>query len=240
MTHQDYMDIALALAARGNGFTSPNPMVGAVVVKDGHIVGKGWHEKAGGPHAEVNAIDDAGNQSAGATIYVTLEPCNHHGKTPPCTEKILSAGIRHVVMAMTDPNPDVSGGGAEFLIKNGVSVTTGICEAAARRLNEAFVKYITTRQPFVTLKTAATLDGRIATRTGDARWVTGEAARRYVHELRHANDAIMVGVGTVNGGRSQPDHPAGRSARERSRPHRGRHQAVHSTNRKIIADPGGR
>ena len=197
MTHQDYMDIALALAARGNGFTSPNPMVGAVVVKDGHIVGKGWHEKAGGPHAEVNAIDDAGNQSAGATIYVTLEPCNHHGKTPPCTEKILSAGIRHVVMAMTDPNPDVSGGGAEFLTRNGVSVTTGICEAAARRLNEAFVKYITTRQPFVTLKTAATLDGRIATRTGDARWVTGEAARRYVHELRHANDAIMVGVGTV-------------------------------------------
>jgi diaminohydroxyphosphoribosylaminopyrimidine deaminase/5-amino-6-(5-phosphoribosylamino)uracil reductase len=145
----------------------------------------------------VNAIDNAGKQAAGATIYVTLEPCNHHGKTPPCTEKILAAGIRHVVMAMTDPNPDVSGGGAEYLKKSGVSVTTGICEAAARRLNEAFIKYITTKRPFVTLKTAATLDGRIATRTGDSRWVTGEAARRYVHELRHENDAIMVGVNTV-------------------------------------------
>jgi diaminohydroxyphosphoribosylaminopyrimidine deaminase/5-amino-6-(5-phosphoribosylamino)uracil reductase len=197
MNPQDYMTLALELAARGKGFTSPNPMVGAVVVNDGKIVGKGWHEKAGAPHAEVNAIDDAGHKAADATIYVTLEPCNHHGRTPPCTEKILAAGIRHVVMAMTDPNPDVSGGGAKYLIRNGVSVTTGICEDAARRLNEAFIKYITTKRPFVTLKTAATLDGRIATRTGDSKWVTGTAARRYVHELRHANDAIMVGVNTV-------------------------------------------
>lgn len=197
MTHQDYMTLALELAARGKGFTSPNPMVGAVVVKDEKIVGKGWHEKAGGPHAEVNAIDDAGSKASGGTIYVTLEPCNHHGRTPPCTEKILAAGIRHVVMAMQDPNPDVSGGGADYLSRHGVSVTTGVCEAAARRLNEAFIKFITTKQPFVTLKTAATLDGRVATRTGDSRWVTGELSRGYVHELRHENDAILVGINTV-------------------------------------------
>jgi diaminohydroxyphosphoribosylaminopyrimidine deaminase/5-amino-6-(5-phosphoribosylamino)uracil reductase len=191
------MKIALELAARGKGYTSPNPMVGAVVVKDGQIVGKGWHEKVGGPHAEVNAIDDAGEQAAGSTIYVTLEPCNHQGRTPPCTGKILSAGIKHVVMAMKDPNPDVSGGGADFLIRNGVTVESGVCEADALRLNEYFIKFINKKRPFVTLKCAATLDGRIATRTGDSKWVTGASARKYVHELRHAMDAIMVGVNTV-------------------------------------------
>ncbi len=197
MNDRHYMEIALELAARGKGYTSPNPMVGAVVVKDGKIVGKGWHEKVGGPHAEVNAIDDAGEQATGSTIYVTLEPCNHQGRTPPCTGKILSAGIKHVVMAMKDPNPDVSGGGADFLIRNGVTVESGVCEADALRLNESFIKYINTKRPFVTLKCAATLDGRIATRTGDSKWVTGAAARKYVHELRHEMDAIMVGVNTV-------------------------------------------
>jgi diaminohydroxyphosphoribosylaminopyrimidine deaminase/5-amino-6-(5-phosphoribosylamino)uracil reductase len=197
MNNCHYMKIALELAARGKGYTSPNPMVGAVVVKDGQIVGKGWHEKVGGPHAEVNAIDDAGEQAAGSTIYVTLEPCNHQGRTPPCTGKILSAGIKHVVMAMKDPNPDVSGGGADFLIRNGVTVESGVCEADALRLNEYFIKFINKKRPFVTLKCAATLDGRIATRTGDSKWVTGASARKYVHELRHAMDAIMVGVNTV-------------------------------------------
>lgn len=197
MPPHHFMKIALALAARGKGSTSPNPMVGAVVVKDGKIVGRGWHEKVGGPHAEVNAIDDAGDAAAGSTLYVTLEPCNHQGRTPPCTQKILAANIRHVVMAMTDPNPDVSGGGAAFLTQNGITVESGICEAEARRLNESFIKYAAVKRPFVLLKCAATLDGRIATRTGDSKWVTGPSSRKYVHELRHASDAILVGVNTV-------------------------------------------
>ncbi len=197
MNHQYFMETALELAARGAGYTSPNPMVGAVVVKDGAIVGQGWHQKAGGPHAEVYAIDDAGERARDATLFVTLEPCNHFGRTPPCTQKILSAGIRHVVMAMADPNPDVKGGGADFLIRNGITVETGICEDQARRLNEIFIKYIRTKRPFVTLKCAATLDGRIATRTFDSKWITGPAARNYVHELRHRMDAIMVGINTV-------------------------------------------
>lgn len=197
MNDRHYMEIALELAARGKGCTSPNPMVGAVVVKNEQIVGKGWHEKVGSPHAEVNAIDDAGELAAGSTIYVTLEPCNHQGRTPPCTGKILSAGIKHVVMAMKDPNPNVSGGGADFLTQNGITVKSGILEADARRLNESFIKYSSTKQPFVLLKCAATLDGRIATRTGDSKWVTGESSRKYVHELRHEMDAIMVGVNTV-------------------------------------------
>ena len=191
------MQTALALAAKGRGRTSPNPMVGAVVVKDGSIVGQGYHQRAGGPHAEVNAIDDAGGRARGATIYVTLEPCNHFGRTPPCTEKILAAGIRRVVVAMDDPNPGVKGGGSAYLRGRGVEVTTGICENEARTLNEAFITWITTGKPFVVLKCAATMDGRIATRSGDAQWVTGPAARRFVHRIRHGVDGIMVGVETV-------------------------------------------
>jgi len=197
------MEIALDLALQGEGFTSPNPMVGAVVVKDGKIVGTGYHEGAGKPHAEVNAINNAGKLADGATLYVTLEPCNHTGRTPPCTRKILETGIRRVVMAMADPNADVIGGGAEFLKQNGVEITTGIGQDRARKLNEAFIKYIRTKQPFVILKCAATLDGRIATRTGDSKWITGEMAREYVHRLRHAVDAIMVGINTV-----QTDNPS--------------------------------
>jgi diaminohydroxyphosphoribosylaminopyrimidine deaminase/5-amino-6-(5-phosphoribosylamino)uracil reductase len=197
MDDQDYMRIALDLAENGRGYTSPNPMVGAVVVKDGTIVGKGWHEALGGPHAEVNALDHAGEKAAGATIYVTLEPCHHHGRTPPCTERILAAGIRRVVMATADPNPKVTGGGAQYLKSQGLDITTGVCEEAALEQNEAFFKFIRTGRPFVFLKCAATLDGRIAARTGDSKWVTGPAARQYVHELRHWADGILVGVGTV-------------------------------------------
>lgn len=197
MNPNEYMRMALALAERGQGHVSPNPMVGAVVVKNGQVVGQGWHKSVGGPHAEVHALDEAGDAAKDATLYVTLEPCNHQGRTPPCTQKILNAGIRRVVVAMADPNPDVTGGGNAFLQSQGVEVVCGEQETAARRLNESFIKYVRTRRPFVVLKIAATLDGRIATRTGDARWVTGPAARAHVHYLRHAMDAIMVGIGTV-------------------------------------------
>jgi diaminohydroxyphosphoribosylaminopyrimidine deaminase/5-amino-6-(5-phosphoribosylamino)uracil reductase len=197
LNDHDYMKLALDLAEKGRGWTSPNPMVGAVVVKEGRIVGRGFHQRAGGPHAEVNAIDEAGDQARGATLYVTLEPCNHFGRTPPCTQKILAAGIRRVVVAMSDPNPGVKGGGNAALAQQGLDVTCGICENESRLLNEYFITWITTGRPFVTVKCAATLDGRIATRTGDSRWVTGPAARRFVHRLRHAVDGIMVGLGTV-------------------------------------------
>lgn len=192
-----FMKKALDLASKGQGETSPNPMVGAVIVKDGKIVGQGYHLSAGKAHAEVNAIDDAGIHAEKATLYVTLEPCNHHGRTPPCTEKILKAGIHRLVVAMEDPNPDVKGGGMTYLAGKGLTVASGVLRAEAERQNEAFVKFVKKRQPFVTLKCAATLDGQIATRTGDAKWVTGEAARQYVHCLRHWSDAILVGIGTV-------------------------------------------
>jgi diaminohydroxyphosphoribosylaminopyrimidine deaminase/5-amino-6-(5-phosphoribosylamino)uracil reductase len=194
---KQFMNLALELAARGRGKTSPNPMVGAVIVKDGKIMGRGYHRAAGSAHAEVNAIDDAGDTARGATLYVTLEPCNHTGRTPPCTEKILAAGIHRVVVAMADPNPDVRGGGSRYLSEKGIAVTSGICEKKARLLNEVFIKYVTTGRPFVTLKWAATLDGQIATRTGDSRWVTGAQSRAFVHDLRHASDAILVGINTV-------------------------------------------
>jgi diaminohydroxyphosphoribosylaminopyrimidine deaminase / 5-amino-6-(5-phosphoribosylamino)uracil reductase len=198
MTDDLYMQTALALAEKGRGYTSPNPMVGAVVVKNGRVVGQGFHEAAGKPHAEVNAIDDAGSLAAGATLYVTLEPCNHTGRTPPCTEKIRNANISRVVVAMKDPNPHVRGHGIEYLSQNGIAVSCGVCKAEARRLNESFIKYVRTGRPFVSVKCAATLDGQIATRTGDARWVTNTESRRHVHWMRHGVDAILVGMGTVS------------------------------------------
>jgi diaminohydroxyphosphoribosylaminopyrimidine deaminase/5-amino-6-(5-phosphoribosylamino)uracil reductase len=197
MKDRYFMKMALALAEKGRGFTSPNPMVGAVVVNDGHVVGKGWHKKVGEAHAEVNAINDAGPSAKGSTIYVTLEPCNHTGRTPPCTTKIINAGITRTIVAMTDPNQDVTGGGLECLKQAGIKVTQGVCEKQAKKLNESFIKFSKTKLPFVILKTASTLDGQIATRTGDSKWITGEAARRYVHQIRHEVDAIMVGIGTV-------------------------------------------
>ncbi len=192
-----FMEMALDLARKGQGFTSPNPMVGAVVVRDGNVVGKGYHEAVGRAHAEVNAIDDAGDAARGATLYVTLEPCNHTGRTPPCTEKILTASIKRVVAAMGDPNPSVTGGGNAYLETKGIEVLSGICKDEASRLNEVFVKHIQTGRPFVIVKCAATLDGRIATRTGDSKWVSGAESRRFVHRLRHAAGGIMVGIETI-------------------------------------------
>ena len=197
MNDEYFIKIALDLAKQGAGFTSPNPMVGAVIVKDNEIVGKGFHEAVGKAHAEVNAINDAGLLANGATLYVTLEPCNHIGRTPPCTKKIASSGIKRVVVAMRDPNPHVQGGGIDFLTDIGVEVATGICENEAKKQNEIFIKYINTKRPFVIVKCAATLDGQIATMTGDSKWVTSEKSREYVHGLRHLCDAIMVGIDTV-------------------------------------------
>ncbi len=197
MGDEHFMQMALDLAKKGRGFTSPNPMVGAVIVKNGEVVGKGYHQAAGRPHAEINAIEDAGALAQGATLYVTLEPCNHTGRTPPCTERVLAAGIKKVVVAMKDPNPDVMGGGIDYLRSQGVHIAVGVCEDRAKTLNEIFLKYIKTKRPFSIIKCAATLDGQIATRTGDSRWVTGEESREFVHRLRHAVDAIMVGINTV-------------------------------------------
>ena len=204
MSDSNYMAKALALAARGKGYTSPNPCVGAVVVKNGQIIGQGFHPKAGGPHAEVVAIDDAAARNpeklADSTIYVTLEPCNHFGKTPPCTHKILNAGITRVVVACKDPNPNVAGGGIEFLREKGLEVVSGLMEQEALTLIEDFVwNAQNDKTPFVTLKCAATLDGYIATRTGDSQWITSRASRKFGHELRHQNDAILIGSGTLHG-----------------------------------------
>ena len=191
------MKMALELAEQGRGWISPNPMVGAVIVKNKIIVGRGFHQAAGGPHAEIHALNDAGERAKGATLYVTLEPCNHRGRTPPCTQAILQRGIKRVVAGMKDPNPGVTGGGLDFLKRQGLDVSVGVCEKACRRLNEVFVKFVTTSLPFVLLKCAATLDGRIATRIGDSKWITNPFSRQFVHELRHEVDAIMVGIGTV-------------------------------------------
>jgi diaminohydroxyphosphoribosylaminopyrimidine deaminase/5-amino-6-(5-phosphoribosylamino)uracil reductase len=192
-----FMNMALELAKQGLGCTSPNPMVGAVVVKKEKVVGRGFHAGAGQAHAEVVAIDNAGTEIAGATLYVTLEPCNHQGRTPPCTQKILATGIKRVVIAMKDPNPDVAGGGADYLRDRGIHIRVGVCEDQARRMNEAYLKYVKTKRPFVTVKCAATLDGMIATKTGDSKWVSGKESRSYVHMLRHISDAIMVGIDTI-------------------------------------------
>lgn len=192
-----YMEMALELAEKGRGFTTPNPMVGAVVVNELGVVGRGYHRRAGAPHAEVEALDDAGDRARGATLYVTLEPCNHTGRTPPCTERILAAGVTRVVAAMEDPNPNVRGGGLRRLREAGVETVCGVGRERAERLNETFTHYVRTRLPFVITKSASTLDGRIATRTGHSRWVTGPESRAFVHRLRHAVDAVLVGVGTV-------------------------------------------
>lgn len=192
-----YMQIALDLAARARGRTSPNPMVGAVVVKGDRIIGQGYHARAGEPHAEVLALRAAGDAARGATLYVNLEPCCHYGRTGPCTELVVSAGIKRVVVAMKDPNPVVAGRGIEYLRRAGLAVTTGVLAAEAAGLNEVFVKYITTGMPFVVAKVAMSLDGKIAARSGRSRWITGPEARSYGHQLRDWYDAIMVGVGTV-------------------------------------------
>lgn len=199
MTEADqiYMHRALELASLAIGRTSPNPVVGAVIVKDGKIVGEGYHQKAGTPHAEVHALRAAGEQAAGAAVYVTLEPCSHFGKTPPCADALIEAGVKRVVIACLDPNPKVAGKGRQKLIDAGIETDLGILEAEALRVNEAFFKYIQTGRPFVAMKTAMTLDGKIASKTGDSRWITSTDAREFVHQLRNTYDAILVGIGTV-------------------------------------------
>jgi diaminohydroxyphosphoribosylaminopyrimidine deaminase/5-amino-6-(5-phosphoribosylamino)uracil reductase len=195
---ETFMRRTLQLARRGRGKTSPNPMVGAVIARDGVIVGEAYHAAPGQPHAEVLALAKAGRAVKGATLYTNLEPCCHTAKrTPPCTDAIIGSGIQRVVAAMTDPNPMVSGKGFQLLRKAGIEVVEGVLRPEAERLNEIFIKYITTQKPFVILKAAMTLDGRIATRSGSSRWITGEAARLEVHRLRSEVDAVLVGIGTV-------------------------------------------
>lgn len=189
------MKRALRLARRGR--TSPNPMVGAVIVRDGEIVGEGFHPRAGDLHAEIYALKQAGDKAKGATMYVTLEPCCHHGRTPPCTKAIIGAGIAEVYVAMTDPDPRVDCNGLEQLKAAGVRVYCPICEDEARSLNEAYIKHRTTGMPFVVLKLAMSLDGKIATKTGDSKWITNERSRAYVHRLRSKVDAIMIGAETA-------------------------------------------
>lgn len=192
-----FMRKALRLAEKGRGFTSPNPMVGAVVAQGDTLVGEGRHALAGGPHAEVSALRSAGDKAFGGTLYVTLEPCNHFGRTPPCTGAILESGVSRVVVGMSDPNPLVRGGGCDLLRKKGLRVDTGLLERECRMLNQPFIKHVTTGFPHVTVKAAMTLDGRIAARSGDSRWVSNERSRRFVHRLRCSLDAILVGAGTA-------------------------------------------
>ena len=195
---EHYMRIALRLAEKGRGRTSPNPLVGAVVVKNGKVVSRGWHRKAGEPHAEAIALKKAGAAAKGATLYVTLEPCSHLNKrTPPCAPLVIASGVKRVVVAMIDPNPQVSGNGLKALRRAGIAVVANVLEREAKKQNEAFVKHMTTGMPLVTLKTAQTLDGRIATSRGESKWITGEEARQEGHRLRDQHDAILVGVNTV-------------------------------------------
>jgi diaminohydroxyphosphoribosylaminopyrimidine deaminase/5-amino-6-(5-phosphoribosylamino)uracil reductase len=194
---REWMRQALDLAERGRGYVEPNPLVGAVVVRDNRVVGEGWHRRYGEAHAEVNALDQAGVLARGATLYVTLEPCCHHGKTPPCTGAVLRAGVRRVVAAMLDPFGQVAGRGAAQLRGAGVEVTVGPGEAEARRLNAPYLKLLAAGRPYVHAKWAMTLDGKIATRTGDSRWISNESSRARVHALRGRMDAILVGFGTA-------------------------------------------
>ncbi|MDE2848349.1 MAG: bifunctional diaminohydroxyphosphoribosylaminopyrimidine deaminase/5-amino-6-(5-phosphoribosylamino)uracil reductase RibD [Gemmatimonadota bacterium] len=192
-----FMRRALDLAARGMGRTSPNPMVGSVVVRDGVVLGEGYYREYGGPHAEPQALEEAGGRAQGAVLYVTLEPCCHQGSTPPCTDAIIASGIAQVHVAMADPDRRVSGKGIKRLRAAGMTVETGLLEAEARELNAAYVHHRETGQPFVLLKLAQTLDGRIATRNGHSQWITGEAARKRVHLMRSRADAVLVGIDTV-------------------------------------------
>lgn len=216
------MERALALAEASIGLASPNPVTGCVLVKDGSVIGEGFHSYADKDHAEIVALKQAGAEARGSTAYVTLEPCSHHGRTPPCADALIKAGVARVVTAARDPNPQVSGRGLDRLQAAGVSLTIGVKEAAARRLNEAFAKFIRTHRPFVTLKAGMTLDGRIAPPptkdhipSGSTHWITGDRSREVVQELRHAADAILTGIGTILN-----DDPllTDRSGRQRRRP----------------------
>ena len=200
MSHEEYMRLALELAKKATGFTSPNPIVGAVIVRDGEIIGQGYHKRYGDLHAERNAFaecDAKGIDCTGADMYVTLEPCCHHGKQPPCTEAVIAHGIKRVFVGSSDPNPLVSGKGSEQLRRSGIEVHEGILRSECDKVNEIFFHYITHKRPFVTMKYAMTMDGKIACTTGESKWITGEEARRHVHFERLRHTAIMAGVGTV-------------------------------------------
>ena len=197
MNKEEYMRLAIRLAKKARGRTSPNPLVGALVVKEGEVVGKGFHQKAGEPHAEINAINNAGGKARGGELYINLEPCNHYGRTPPCTKTIIDSGIKRVFVGMEDPNEVVAGSGIQCLKDNGIYVQTGILREECQRLNETYIKYITEKRPFVILKSAASLDGKIATRVGDTRWITNEKSRAFLHRLRNDVDGILVGIGTI-------------------------------------------
>jgi diaminohydroxyphosphoribosylaminopyrimidine deaminase/5-amino-6-(5-phosphoribosylamino)uracil reductase len=197
MDDEQWMKRVLRLAEKGKGRTSPNPMVGAILVKGDKLVGEGYHAKAGEAHAEVVALQRAREEARGAILYLNLEPCTHYGKTPPCAPQVIEAGVKRVIIGMEDPNPLVKGKGVEILKRAGVDVEVGILEKECRRLNEAFCKYILEKEPFVILKAATTLDGKIATRNGDSKWISGEASRRFVHKLRNQVDGVLVGIGTV-------------------------------------------
>ena len=217
-----WMERALGLAEASIGLASPNPVTGCVLVKNGNVIGEGFHSYADKDHAEIVALKQAGAEARGSTAYITLEPCSHHGRTPPCADALIKAGVARVVVAVRDPNPQVSGRGLDRLQAAGVSLTIGVKEAAARRLNEAFAKFIRTHRPFVTLKAGMTLDGRIAPPptkdhipSGSTHWITGDRSREVVQELRHAADAILTGIGTILN-----DDPllTDRSGRQRRRP----------------------
>ena len=197
VTDEDYMREALRAAENARGRTSPNPLVGAVIVREGRIIATGWHREAGTPHAEIHALRMAGELAKGATLYVTLEPCAHYGRTGPCAKAVAEAGLARVVVALRDPNPKVAGKGLAILEEAGIEVKCGVLSREAARLNEAFLKWIETGLPFVALKTAMSLDGKIATFTGASQWITGEAARQRVHEYRDVYDGILAGIGTV-------------------------------------------
>jgi len=197
MDDERWMKQALHLAKKGEGRTSPNPMVGAVLIKNGKVVGEGYHVKAGEAHAEILALKQAGEKARGASLYLNLEPCIHFGKTPPCAPQIIKAGVKRVVVGMLDPNPLVKGKGIDRLRRAGLDVKVGVLEKECQRFNEAFSKYILKKEPFVILKVAATLDGKMATRDGNSKWISGEASRRFVHRLRNQVDGIVVGIGTI-------------------------------------------
>ena len=196
-SYQYYMDLALRLALKAKGRTSPNPMVGALVVKNKRIIGRGYHEKVGSPHAEVIALDEAGKSAKGAILYVTLEPCAHFGRTAPCVDRIIKSGIKEVIVGMVDPNPLNNGRGINILKNYKIKVKVGFLEDKLRRINEAFIKYITKKIPLITVKVGQSLDGRIATKTGDSKWITSDRTRAYAHRIRKDYDAVMAGVNTI-------------------------------------------
>ncbi len=195
--HLYYMNLAMNLAIKAKGMTSPNPLVGALVVKDGRIIGRGFHTKAGLDHAEIIALEEAGDKAKGATLYSTLEPCTHFGKTPPCVDRIVQSGVKEVIIGMIDPNPVNNGKGVKILKTRNIKVKVGFLEDKLKKLNESFIKYITKRIPFVTVKVAQSLDGKIATRIGESKWITSDKSRNFSHHIRQFYDAILVGVNTV-------------------------------------------